>query len=172
MTRHQPGTRVVALHSAADGTVHLYGRGVYVGRRPRPEQIAYLDGDEGRYIIENIHRSAAHILAQPRKEFVHNGVHSGLDNYGYPLDQPLTADLIARDQLSGVITNACIEIRDEHDQPTGHVWGAQCWWTSEPDYDRRFPGWTEITAPLPDGQHGHPAPADDPTLYDTLLNRH
>jgi hypothetical protein len=153
------GSRIAAVRNATDDTVYLFGRGVYAGDFPRPgsgnwpesERVAaekaIRDGDDKRSVDDLLswvksrldqdvadgkvtQEEAEAQLAQSRRKYEADRVR--------PMEQKVTEllelmDLNPRLDLDG----------------GGTVWGCECWWMPEEEFDAFLGSRTVVEVPEP-----------------------
>ncbi len=149
----QVGDRVIALRSADDTTVYVYGRGVYLG----PQEMPYWDPDSpGRDGITwraAIEEQVRYQMDEPQKEWVCDGRPMGVDNYGNPMGDTRTFEERVAARLADVAANPCIQLDNG-----AKVYGYFCWWGTEDQYTTAFRrGRGEQHVPVPDPLPPHPA---------------
>lgn len=166
MSANKPGTRIAAVRSADATTVYLYGRGVYAGDFPRPGPGNWPESTRqmARGIIEgeddNVdERRAADDAWMVRKlsETVEAGKRTQEE-----ADRELAeyrrirlereahrAAMSVEDQVTELLEQMDLNPRLDLDGG-GTVWGCECWWMPEEEFDKLLGGRTVVEVPEPD----------------------
>lgn len=166
MSARSVGSRIAAVRNATEDTIYLYGRGVYAGDFPRPgsgnwpeetRQMArrVIEGQDGnadelraaddawmvRKLAETVEagkrtqEEAEHELAEYRRIRLEREARRAAMSVEEQVVELLTAmDLNPRLDLDG----------------GGTVWGCECWWMPETEFDKFAGSRTVVVVPEPD----------------------
>lgn len=165
MSAQSVGSRIAAVRDTTDTTVYLYGRGVYAGDFPRPgagnwseetRQMArnVIGSDRGnadelraaddawmvRKIAETVaagkrtQEEANHELAEYRRIRAEREAHLAA----------MTVDEQVVELLTGMDLNPRLDL-----DGGGTVWGCECWWMPEAEFDTFLGSRTVVIVPEP-----------------------
>ncbi|WP_093803957.1 hypothetical protein [Streptomyces sp. Wb2n-11] len=165
MSAHKPGTRIAAVRNADDTTVYLYGRGVYAGDFPRPgsgnwpestRQMArnVIEGEDDN--VDELRAADDAWMVRKLAETVEAGKRTQEE-----ADRELAeyrrirlerearrAAMSVEDQVVELLTNMDLNPRLDLDGG-GTVWGCECWWMPEEEFDKFLGGRTVVEVPEP-----------------------
>jgi len=167
MSAHAVGSRIAAVRNATDTTVYLYGRGVYSGDHPRPGSGNW---DEktiamARRVVEDGNREdkealrAADDAWMVRKlaETVEAGKRTQTEADRELAEyRRLRLEREARqaaksvdEQVHELLTGMDLNPRLDLDGG-GTVWGCECWWMPEVEFDKFAGSRTVVLVPEPE----------------------
>lgn len=162
---HKPGTRIAAIRDANDTTINLYGRGVYAGDHPRPGSGNWSQRD--REIAEDAVRSSLEnadelraaddaFMVRRLDEAVAEGAKTREE-----ADQALAeyreiraarearwASTSVEEQAVDLLQQMGLNPRMDLDGG-GTVWGCECWWMPEEQFEKFTCGREVVLVPLP-----------------------
>jgi hypothetical protein len=153
MSAHAVGSRIAAVRNATDTTVYLYGRGVYAGDFPRPgsgnwdeKTIAMarrVVEDDNREDTEALRAADDAWMVRKLAETVEQGKRTQEE-----ADHELTeyrriraereasrAAMTVEEEVVELLTGMDLNPRLDLDGG-GTVWGCECWWMPEAEFDK------------------------------------
>lgn len=166
MSPYEAGSRIAAVRDANDSTVFLYGRGVYAGDFPRPGSGNW--AADQRRIAENVVRGSLEHADETRAaddafmvkrlaETVDAGTKTQQD-----ADQALSeyreiraareakrSAMTVEEQVVELLHGMDLNPRLDLDGG-GTVWGCECWWMPEEEFDSFVGSRAVEVVPLPD----------------------
>jgi hypothetical protein len=134
------GDRVFAVRDADKTEVRLYGRGVYAGDKPRPGSSQPTDDDLARLVpvIEHADANPMDVTGwydrmvetgEMTRQDADDALAAGQASAQAERAKPMVER--ARALWDRLALNPCIELDNG-----GTVWGFQCWWGAEDQFDR------------------------------------
>lgn len=151
----KPGARVSALRDLDENTLWLYGHGVYVGDRRRPDVpsdglletaralAASIPPPDPALIRDRVEAEFAHLGISPSPAEVDARVVEIVAAETEYLARP--ADERAAELVDRMLLNPMIELDNG-----GVVWGYQCWWLPYEQFLRLAESRTVVEVPFPD----------------------
>ncbi|MFJ4988777.1 hypothetical protein ACIP9H_33875 [Streptomyces sp. NPDC088732] len=152
MTTMTTGTRVVAVCAADKAVVLLYGRGVYAGDFPRPgsgnwsvedralAEATIRESDAAGRTLEATREINAQLVA--RGESTQADADARIANAEVHFAKSIAER--AEDLLRGMDLNPRIDL-----DAGGSVWGCECWWMPEEEFEAFVQGRTIEPVPFP-----------------------
>lgn len=153
-----PGTRVVAIRDSKDGTVNIYGYGVYAGDFPRPgsgqwsdeqwqlvrDAIVKMDGRAESFdqAIIDWQVSEGQLTAEEGAAKLAELAQRRSAEQARPLDERARATLERMD----------LNPRIDLDNGTS-VWGFMCWWGPIDAFEKRYAGMNVVTVEFGELEH-------------------
>ena len=152
MIDHEPGTRVFAVQSADEKQVRLYGKGVYVGddfppgtpAQPSPEEFLKIQDmilefdqtDPISILIEDLRKKGLNKEDLDALEAQHKAQNE------VEMARPLQDRV--QEYYEHAMKNPKIELDDG-----SVVWGFQCWWGPEEQYEEMVAGREVVQVQVP-----------------------
>lgn len=166
MSAQPVGSRIAAVRNATDTTIYLYGRGVYAGDFPRPGSGNWDEKtrDMARRVIEGQDDNTDELRAADDAWMVRKlaeTVEAGKRTQA-EADRELTeyrrlrlerearrAAMSVEEQVVELLTQMDLNPRLDLDGG-GTVWGCECWWMPEQEFDKFAGSRTVVVVPEPD----------------------
>lgn len=165
MSARAVGSRIAAVRNATDDTVYLYGRGVYAGDFPRPgsgnwsestREMArnVIEGGSGN--VEEVRAADDAWMVRKLAETVEAGKRTQEEAVRELAEyRRIRAEREARraamsvdEQVVELLTQMDLNPRLDLDGG-GTVWGCECWWMPEAEFDTFRGSRTVVVVPEP-----------------------
>lgn len=160
------GTRIAALRNASDTVVYLFGRGVYAGDFPRPGSGHWSEDTVAmarRVVEESLNENVDELreaddafMVRRITEAVEQGKQTQVEADANLAEYrrlrlereasraAMTVDEQVTELLTGMDLNPRLDLDDG-----GTVWGCECWWMPEEQFDRGYANHTVVEVPEP-----------------------
>lgn len=165
MSARAVGSRIAAVRNATDDTVYLYGRGVYAGDFPRPgsgnwpestREMArnVIEGEPGN--VEELRAADDAWMVRKLAETVEAGKRTQEEAVRELAEyrriraerEARRAAMSVEEQVVELLTQMDLNPRLDLDGG-GTVWGCECWWMPEAEFDTFRGSRTIVAVPEP-----------------------
>ncbi|TXS58823.1 hypothetical protein [Streptomyces sp. sk2.1] len=166
MSAWSAGTRIAAIRNATEDTVFLFGRGIYAGDHPRPGSGNWSQGtlDMARRVVEESLNKNVDALRAADDAFMVRRIAESVEqgkqtqeeaDRGIAEYRRLRLEREARraamtvdEQVTELLTQMDLNPRLDLDGG-GTVWGCECWWMPEAEFDKRYSKHSVVVVPEP-----------------------
>ncbi|MFE9491461.1 hypothetical protein ACFYNF_34330 [Streptomyces sp. NPDC006641] len=166
MSAWSAGTRIAAIRNATETTVFLFGRGVYAGDFPRPGAGNWSDDTVrmARRVVEESLNENVDGLREVDDAFMVRRIAESVEqgkqtreeaDQGLAEYRRLRAEREAKraamtvdEQVTELLTGMDLNPRLDLDGG-GTVWGCECWWMPEAEFDKRYSRHAVVMVPEP-----------------------
>ncbi|MEV8101005.1 hypothetical protein [Streptomyces sp. NPDC088135] len=166
MSAWSVGTRIAAIRNATEDTVFLFGRGVYAGDHPRPGSGNWSQStlDTARRVVEGgrtddvdalrvaddawMSRTITQTVAEGKR--TQEEADQDLAEYRrLRLEREARrAAMTVDEEVTELLTQMDLNPRLDLDGG-GTVWGCECWWMAEAEFDKQYDRHTVVMVPEP-----------------------
>lgn len=155
MSTWTAGTRVAAIRNTTETTVFLFGRGVYAGDFPRPGSGNWSQEtlDMARRVVEDSLNENVDGLREADDAFMVRRIAESVEQGKQTREEAdqnlaeyrrlraereakraaMTVDEQVTELLEGMDLNPRLDL-----DGGGTVWGCECWWMPEAEFDKRY----------------------------------
>ena len=160
------GTRIAAIRNATETTVFLFGRGVYAGDFPRPGSGNWSEDTVAmvRRVVEESLNENVDELREADDAFMVRRITDAVEQ-GKQTQAEADANLAeyrrlrlereasraamtVDEQVTELLTGMDLNPRLDLDGG-GTVWGCECWWMPEAEFDKRYADHVVVQVPEP-----------------------